>query len=724
MDDWAKKLLTSRGDGMERREGQIHMATDVAQALRGQSRVMVEAGTGIGKSLAYLVPAAIWSLDTGERVVVSTTTKVLQEQLLASDAEDLRKLLSRYRSELGTALSVVAVKGRSNYLCRGALRRRIQDLEGSRDAAFLARLVVWSAQTKRGDRAELSLTSEDEERFGLVSASNGKCSGKRCHYHRWGKCFLPKVQQRARAAHIVITNHSLLVSEREGGGLLPEGVWGLIVDEAHELEDAATNVLTNEMPKSWLGSLLRRVHHKGRKRDYGIAAECVLVTKAEHDDEVSGCLCIAFQQKRLLRELVAQAEESLTTLYDRIADFAYAYPETKDQQGSTTPLTAGHRRHRDWERIVVDWESTRAIFDKIITLLDKVEDAYLLAAVSEVLEKAPRLIEASDEVCVTNSRFRDRVRALDDVLTGHNPNVVSWLELSADSDSVFVIGAPLSVREEMQKIWLAHRSVVLTSATLGTGEGEADFEFVSERLGFGFAGSRRYPSPFDYERRVRLHLPSDMPVAGRESEEKERYVDAVARAIVELSTASRGRTLVLFMSKRDMNAVSHKVRRRLKAECIELFVQDIDGLPADISESMRNKERAVGFGVASMWTGVDIPDDSLSQVIIAKLPFRWYLHPVQRARAVEYENGFSEYSLPQAVIQFRQGFGRLMRRRSDRGVVVVLDGRVNKTKYGKLFVTSVLPPGVAQPNAWIQRMTVPEAAREIGAFLDSVPISS
>ena len=693
----AESILEFDGTTLERRAEQVAMAKDIAAALEQQTHVIVEAGTGTGKTLAYLAPLAIWTLKSGETGIVSTYTKVLQEQVLEKEVPFLRRLLDRILPGAGDALVVEVVKGRGNYLCKGALVRACDEVSDVIEASFLARIAVWASFTTSGDRAELRLTEEQDQRFYLLSAANARCSSRLCRWYRDDECFLSLLRQRARTAHIVVTNHALLVTERDKKDLLPKA-WSLVIDEAHELENATTSVLTNEMPRSWIASVLRRIYRPGANRDYGIVAE-----RPE----------VAPELKNKLRELVVETQSALNALYDLMENFAYAQPEIAKRRLDLVRLSGGKRTLPEWKRISERWTHVRANAEAICDSLFELELHYLTIA-SEDLAEARRLVEISGYVTLADRRLRERSAVLDAAIRNAGGGVISWLQVQGEGE-VSITAAPLSVAEELKKVWDAHRSVVLTGATLAT---DQDFEFLCGRVGFESTSEARYMSPFDYANRTRLYLLTDMPDGSTRHHNK-----AVARAVVRLVAATGGRTMVLFTSFAAMGHVADAVHDELRMAGLRLRVQRRDGSPAEVVEALRSEDRVVAFGVASMWNGVDVSGDRLSQLIIAKLPFPFTLHPVHEARAECYIDGFSEFTLPQTVLQFRQGFGRLMRKESDRGVVVVLDNRVDSKPYGRAFVESVFPQH-GQPDTWVQRMTVPDATREISAFLDSVPISS
>ena len=696
-ESFTKNLLEENGETLERRGEQIFMAKDVARALQEQTFGIIEAGTGTGKTLGYLAPAAIWAMSMGERVVVSTNTKVLQEQILEKETPLLRSLLNRYVPTSGDQLSLAVVKGRGNYLCLGALERACRQVTNVSEATFLARLTVWASSTLSGDRAELSLSEDDEREFSFLSAAEGRCSMRRCRHFINEECFLARAKARAKASHVVVVNHALLVAERDQRFLIPDA-WGLVVDEAHELENAATNVMTAEMPRSWLSVPLSRIFRQGRRRSFGIAVVRPTIGKS---------------MKSELMTLTMQAQEALDILYEQMGNWSVLKSRLKVNQFATVILSDAVRRHPGWRSVVDQWLFLRATIETICDLLDQLDFEYLAAAVDDLAE-ARSVVELTAEVTQTRTRLHDRAARLDQAFRENSDKLVTWLERPSGTVPT-LISAPLKVGNELRPLWHSFESVVLTGATLATEDG---FDFLSEGIGFGAVWESRYGSPFDYAERTRLVLLSGMPDSTAPNHSK-----AVADAIVQLSRATNGRSMALFTSNVAMWEIAELVRPALESSGLQLKVQGEDGLPAEVAQCLRDDSRVIVFGVASMWSGVDIPGDNLSQLIITKLPFPWFKHPVQEARAKSYSDGFSDYTLPQAILQFRQGFGRLMRKQSDRGVVVVLDGRIGSKPYGREFVTSVMPVGV-HPAKWIRRASVADAASEIEAFLDSIPVGS
>ena len=700
VDSFTESLLQTESAPIERREQQVQMARNIANALQQQTFGMIEAGTGTGKTLAYLAPAAIWAMKLGARVIISTHTKALQEQILEREVPLLKRLLNERLPHLGDDVRAAVIKGRVNYLCRSALERACEELDDPHSVAFLARLVVWSAQTETGDRAELSLSEEGERSFRMVSAANGNCSLRRCGYFSDGECFLPLAQRRARAAHLVLTNHALLVTDRETRTMVPSG-WSLLIDEGHELEDAATSALTNEMSVSWLDQPISRILRPGRDRDYGIVAAFPE---------------IAPELKQELRELASEARQQQRRVFGSLEQWPLWLARLRRDARAKMRLVEGDLAHPGWRAIVEQWLVLRATVETICDRLERLDFEYLAFAIDHPSE-APHIVRSTAEVSQTRAWLEERSKQLDWALRGcpEDPDsIVTWLEGSTGAPPA-VVSAPLNVGRDLKVLWKSFRSGVLTGGTLATADG---FDFIESRLGFPLDWKERYGSPFDYPRRTRLILPEGMPVQPGTGLQR-----SVTDAIVELAVAANGRTMVLFTSYTAMNQTAAAVRSAVEAAELKLLVQRVDGLAAEIIQSMREDPRVVAFGVASLWTGVDVPGDNLSQLIIHRLPFPVHTDPIHEARAETYENGFTEYTLQLATMSFRQGFGRLMRKRTDRGVVVVLDGRIRTRPYGTHFVESVMPPEV-QPASWIRRTSVTKAAREVSAFLDSVPISS
>ena len=677
-------------DEFENRIEQLDMARDVAEALQYGGTLIVEAGTGTGKSLAYLVPAALWALKTGNSVIVSTHTINLQQQLEHKDVELARKLIAGVSQQAAAELRSTVVKGRDNYLCQEKLDRELRRAADWEDPLLLARAAVWRSTTTRGDRSELRLPSPMQRQWDKLSARDTGClSDRSCDYAMNGTCFLLRVQRQAASSHIAIANHALLVRALASGAVTMPDAAVVIVDESHALEDVATSQLSLAMNESWMLESIRRSGDGSNS----IAGEA----------ERRGMASDAGQ----LKQLAAQAEDLVEKLFDQIGAFATEYSEEDRGSQDRVTLTPGARNTRAWSELEASWESTQA---QLVELTDAVDEVAGEAArrVRESGEDQERDLQSLvNEAQIAIGELRERTRDLARAVTEHSNDEIAWvIRENRKAGAATVHAAPLSVASQLQPLWNERHATILTGATLATNaQGDSKFSYLRERLGIADATESQYGSPFDYERRCRIYLPTDIPDA-----DNNEHHEAVANAIKRLAIAAGGRTMVLFRSYNAMNQVTRRLRQGLEQAGLVLLRQGRDGSAAAIVEAFRSDPRTVAFGVAALWTGVDIPGDALSLLIMTRLPFAPPTDPVLRARGQQYDNEFMEFSLPAAVLQFRQGIGRLIRTQSDLGAAVILDGRITNRRYGSRFLDA-LPP------APIIRTTVNAVADDLREFL-------
>lgn len=671
--------------GFEERPQQLAMARAVAQALDQQHHLIVEAGTGVGKSLAYLVPAACYALSNNDRVVISTDTINLQEQLVRKDIPALVGLLraqERWR-EKASGLRAVQLKGRSNYLC---LQRwettRVASARSADEARFYARVLLWLPQTETGDRGELNLSSKEEAYWSRLSAQNENCLAGPCPYVRDGSCFLLRARRRAESAHLVVVNHALLLSDLATGGKVLPPYDYLIIDEAHNLEEEATRQLGFEVREVDIIDCLNRLHGQSGGQLGGLVS---LVRRSAQS--IVAALSPAFHVVGIAETVAGAVEgarrrtgELLLVLQRFVAQHA---PESGDYQRSLW-LTNAVRTQPDWSSVEIAWENFDLAIAEVEKRLASLQEALLDGSNLGLADHERLLAEANTSLQVS----QELRRRLGSVLGRYDPQLVSWLAWS-QQNNVAVAAAPLEVAPILARdLFKAKKSVVLTSATLTS---QGSFQYVRGRIGLEEAEELALGSPFDFASSALLLIPKDIP-----EPERPGHQAAVVRALAELCTASEGRALALFTSHAALQAAYNAIQNTLKQENITVLGQGIDGSPQELLSTLRSQPRTVLLGTASFWEGVDVVGEALSLLVMAKLPFTVPSEPIFAARSALYDDPFGQYAVPQAVLRFRQGFGRLIRSRDDRGVVVVLDRRLRSRRYGQAFLDSLPPCELAE----------------------------
>jgi DNA polymerase-3 subunit epsilon/ATP-dependent DNA helicase DinG len=648
----------------EHRAQQISMLRAVTQSLSQGRHLLVEAGTGTGKSMAYLIPALAWASQNGRRVVISTNTINLQDQLFAKDVPDLR-------AALGADYRAAVLKGRANYLCPRRLdaMRRVGP-RSAEEMRLLAKVLVWLAANGSGDRTQISLQSGPEAGlWARVSAESDDCSPETCVLYRKGAC--PYFQARAAAerAHVVIVNHALLLADiATGSRVIPE-YEHLIVDEAHHLEAATTAGLSFEVNQREILGLLRDLDERsdGLLRQLRRAARRSLAPDASAlaDETAADLIAKTGDCRSLTDRLFASLSEFLSGRRDGRPLGPY------DQEERIVPAT---RTLPDWSAVEMAWDDLRLPLGKVIAALASLADELPASEATDDLVLAMR----------TASRSLGQVYGnLDRMVFEPEAHMVYWVEADARSGAISLHAAPLDVGPLVeQHLWQAKDSVILTSATLTTA---GSFDHIRRRLNATDAEELALGSPFDYETSTLLYLVNDIS----EPTDREPYQRAVERGIVALCKATRGRALVLFTSNDQLRSTARAIADPLAENGVQVLEQSEGASRHALLERFRSSKGAVLLGTRSYWEGIDVPGEALSVLVIARLPFDVPSDPIIAARSETYDSPFEEYTLPEAILRFRQGFGRLIRTRSDRGVVVTLDRRLLSKPYGRAFLESL-----------------------------------
>jgi ATP-dependent DNA helicase DinG len=621
--------LEKRHPGYEFRPSQLAMAELAEQAFEKHQHAIVEAGTGTGKTLAYLIPA----IRSGRRVVVSTATKSLQEQLFQKDVPFLQK---HFAPNLKAAL----MKGRANFLCRQKIHQMDGQavLKGLDEIDWFTQIRDWEKLTATGDRSELTFLPDDADLWNRIDARSDLCTGQKCpEFHH---CFITAMHQRAHEADLIIVNHHLFFADLalrqdDFGSILPE-YSAVVFDEAHEIEDVASD---------YFGRQLSSYRFEELSRD------------------TESMLRVLRMESPALRRNVMRVRERARAFFERFPEREGRYPFGPAERKSFL-------------------EQNRENFDE------------LCAAVKRIETELSALSPKPDEVIVLARRAAEVRRELSFLLESEEKSYVYWYERRGRG--VFLAATPIDVSEILrEKLFEQFDTVILTSATLAVG---GRFDYLKQRLGVLPSAETVLPPEFDYASQALLYIPGDMPDVRNPS-----FAACAARKIEGLLEISQGRAFCLFTSYAQMKDVYGRVAARVS---FPLLLQGT--APRSVLlDRFRTTPNAVLFATSSFWQGVDVPGAQLSCVIIDKLPFAVPSDPIVAARVralmEDGRNAFAEYQVPEAVLALKQGFGRLIRTKTDRGILSILDNRIRRMQYGKIFVESLPAYTITQDLAEVAR---------------------
>ena len=680
--------------GFEARREQLRMLAAICHAFNDSKLALIEAGTGTGKSLAYLLPALSWAVRNKQRVVVSTNTINLQEQLLNKDLP----LLER---SLPFKFKAVLMKGRQNYVCLNKVDNLEKDGEyliETEERAELKSLLQWAHKTRDGSRSDLSIVPKPSV-WEKVACESDNCARVRCSFYN--NCFFYNARREASAADLLVANHHLLFADlavrSETGSytdaaILP-GYSRIILDEAHNVEDVATDYFGTQLSRRGLLQLLGRFYslrEKEKVRERGLLPYLLAKLKVGKGVDLKLYSRIYSHVQNQLLPLRERLAGGVSGLFDQLSAYFESFRK-EDAAELKVRFTPEILRRPEWSETVLplvrelvqDLEEFHRRLCRLQEMLDLLGEKASEAVLSQAVE-----------LSALTGRIETAASSLGEIFGKEDESKVRWIEMreGKTGKSFILRQVPLNVAGLLrERFFQKFETVVLTSATLTT---ENRFSYIRERLGLdGVAGGRlvemMLPSPFDYARQVILAIPVDIPAPDHPS-----FAAELGRLVLESIRISEGRALVLFTSYYLLRRTFQELQAGLEAGGIRALMQG-DAPRHRLTEVFKQDKTSVLFATDSFWEGVDVAGEALENVIITKLPFSVPQEPVVEARveAIQRRGGnpFIEYSVPQAVIRFKQGFGRLIRTRTDRGSIMIFDRRILEKKYGRIFLDS-LPP--------------------------------
>ncbi len=628
-------MIARRLPSYEHRSEQLAMADAVARAFEDREHLLVEAGTGVGKSFAYLCPAIDRVTRSGQRVVVSTHTIALQEQLVAKDIPFLQSVSP-------SEFSAVLVKGRGNYVGLRRLARASQrqdllfDSPGAKQELW--RIEQWAYQTRDGSLSDLA-PPPSVSVWDKVRSEHGNCMGRRCPHYQ--QCFFQQARRRAEHANLLVVNHALFFADlavrAQGAGILPDYDVA-ILDEAHTVEEVAADHFGQTVSEGQIRYLLNSLYNERTKHGHltGFHADAAI-------------------------RAVAKTRSVLARFVDELLTWQTTHGRSNGRLSEPPPV----------KNLVSD--ALRDLHGKLRSVRDLTSDEGDRFEINALMDRTVALAEA-----------------LEELLAQEHEDWVYWIATEPERQNRVTLKArPIDTGACLKDaLFGVVPSVVLTSATLTTGPDD-HFAYLRERLNLTDARTCALGSPYDYARHVKVYVETALP----EPNNFEAFVPRASEAIEKYLRLTEGRAFVLFTSYAMMNRCADLMAPFFAEAGMKLMVQGQDLPRFRMIERFRADVGSVIFGTASFWGGVDVPGEALSNVIIVKLPFAVPDHPAVEARIEQIRrrggNPFAEFQLPEAILKFKQGFGRLIRSREDRGIVAILDPRVHTKRYGKAFLDAL-----------------------------------
>jgi ATP-dependent DNA helicase DinG len=662
----------------EDRPQQLLLAQAVARTMNDGGCLLAEAGTGTGKSLAYLLPAALFAKGSGRQVAVSTHTRNLQEQLLHKDVPMLEQLLN-------TEIHAEVLKGRGNYLCN-RLYKYFSAEPGNDLRYFLMRVAVWRGTSCSGDSGEMSLNSYSRRLWQRLAASKENCAPF-CPYRQSNNCYVQKTRAKAAEADILILNHYLLIANAaHENGFLPELPY-LIIDEAQHLEGATEDQLTTAIDFFDILSFAALYKRREKGREVGVIP--TIAKSRSNLFELGGAEQIELLIQRLDLQtdaIVAAAER----FYGALDGFFHAEMLAEDFLPARLRILPHHRLHSDWPLILQLAEELANELSQLAATSFQILDLSRADLINEDKPSLPRGFEELFSLAAVGRGLSDTIRSC---VSDSDDNYVAWVEYSDAEKKPGLCIAPIEISSLLAGlVYEKTEALVMTSATLSVND---DFSYFKRRTGLDLLpeppAELTLPSPFFYRDQALFTIVDDLPDWSNCPEKK--ATAAISSCLIRLLSASKGRAIVLFTSHQQLKNVYREINRPLQEQGISVLAHGVSGDPYMLLKRLKNEERCCILGAASFWEGVDVIGEALSLIVVVRLPFWPPNTPLASTRMerleAEGKSSFNDYSLPMALIRFKQGFGRLIRTDKDCGVFCVLDKRIVEKRYGMSFINAL-----------------------------------
>ena len=676
-DYFSEEGILVRDIGFEYRKEQEDMAHAVEKSVNENKKLIVEAGTGTGKTLAYLIPAIRWAVENKKKVIIATNTINLQEQLLLKDIPLAKSIIKE-------DFSYALVKGRNNYVCKRlfnelALGKNIDIETYSIEAREQIEYILkWGHKTKTGDKADLPFEVLPEV-WELIQSTTELCIGKKCPYRK--ECFYMKTRMEKLEADILISNHHVFFADLNVRAetdfdteylILPRYDM-VIFDEAHNIESVARSYFSVEVSKISFTRLLNRIYQKkSRKKEKSalIRVEESIDDKSLKDtSQYIQLLNSIKEETSILQNISDEYFDEIRKMYDSKADMPIRKTLNNFEMTKSRFLENLREKKSFFERKMNEFLNDLMAFSNVI---------------DEEKDKNPEVINFVNHIKIYKS-YIDNFKFINEF---SNDDYIYWLDINAKRTNVVLTATPLNIAQKLSSVLFENLNrLIFASATLAT---NGNFNYFKNSLGLNEEKciEEIIKSPFNYDEQMSVYIPNDI----LDSENINAFVTDASRFILEILTKTRGKAFVLFTSYTMLNQIYYSIGKKLKNAGFEVFLHG-EKQRSQLIKEFKESKNPILFGTTSFWEGVDVQGENLSNVIITKLPFLVPTDPIVSAisKKIEEEgrNSFTDYQLPEAIIKFKQGIGRLIRKKSDSGNIFILDSRILKKKYGTLFIQAL-----------------------------------